>query len=192
MKIEHTDFFARHPWPEGTFVQGSNEGLVFTGAGRTYMTAFVEVFNERHFPFLRGEGETVHAAEDAAWKSAQAILACGNDGGHEFEARGYKNGAGFCRKCNVFWSKVFTPEQLGLYCARCDTPALDARGYGDFELSFCEHHVPHRDRWMCQCGHPEYQGTRFRAEEDAESGDIGEEIADVLTRLANLGKDNDD
>lgn len=147
-------------WPENCHLQYGSTGIVFTGSreqfeetlnnpltaiaaavapeamqGLTpspyYTTAFFEAFPRDPRTFLRGEGETVAAAEQAAWEQWQNILACP---GHEFEARGYTNGLGFCRHCNMSQSEAIPPT---LRCFSCQEPTYP---YGNDALGqpYCE------------------------------------------------------
>lgn len=116
-------------------IQGGERGLVLKKEGEAYTTAFVEVFLSREnnyttdfnpelvttlaSTFLRGEGSTIGEAETNAWEKIQKRAACSP---HHYTPKGYKNGAGFCVHCNDFQSKVFNPEQLGLFCHACGTP----------------------------------------------------------------------
>jgi hypothetical protein len=90
------------PWPPDVFVQGGDSGIVISRNAPTRRTAFVEAFPPDGF--IRGEGETLQEAEDSAWAQYVRETGCG---GHEFERRGYRNGAGFCKHCGAFRSKVF-------------------------------------------------------------------------------------
>ncbi len=117
--IAHTDEIALMPWPDDCFVQGGSSGLVIRKDRSTYRTAFVEVMPAGG-GFIRGEGETLGHAEGAAWAQFTAQRDCP---GHEYEARGYRNGAGVCKHCRRFGSKVFTPEDLGLFCHVCGVPS---------------------------------------------------------------------
>lgn len=133
------EYALRNPWPEDAFVQGGHNGVVF-GRKREdhYRTAYFEVM-PRGGGFLRGEGETLEAAEDDAWAKYERHNACD---GHEFEPRGYRNGAGFCKKCGKFASNVFSGEDLGQFCHTCNVPTtytwLD-------EWFFCYEHAPVKD-----------------------------------------------
>lgn len=111
MKISNTDVEAQHPWPEGTHVQGGSAGIVLRPVerGGNYRTAFVEAFPAG--TFIRGEGETVEAAEDACWAEYQKIVNCDGGGEHgPYEPRHYENGAGFCVKCDAWFSNVCEPS----------------------------------------------------------------------------------
>lgn len=116
-------------WPQDCFVQCGGSGLVFPAGHadkvlgkdakdplknlveaitdpKTYETAFFEAFPGPG-GFLRGEGKTIEEAEASAWRQFRRHEDCP---GHEFEKRGYKNGAGFCKHCKMFKTKVFKPE----------------------------------------------------------------------------------
>jgi hypothetical protein len=139
-RIERTDHDAVHPWPAGTYLQGGNTGLVFRQDGTTYRTAFVEAFVDD--TFIRGEGETVTEAEAQAWVKFSRYRACP---GHDYETRGYTNGAGFCRHCGKFASDVFTAEDLGQYCITCGTATMWSRAGNHW---YCQDHaLPREERW---------------------------------------------
>lgn len=80
---------------------------------RVYTTAFFEAFPNDPDTFIRGEGVTIEEAEKKAWGEFQRISACRN---HEFERRGYTNGAGFCRHCGLFSGKAFQPSEICVIC----------------------------------------------------------------------------
>jgi hypothetical protein len=127
-------------WPEDCFVQCGGNGIVlpsgtmnkaFSGDKKAvaevivtafakdkkpqggYRTAFFEAFPRNPDTFIRGEGKTVEEAEQSAWSQYQKIIQCKN---HEFEARGYENGAGFCKHCNLFMGGVFEPTERCFFC----------------------------------------------------------------------------
>ena len=135
-------YTCQHEWPEDCFVQAGDQGVVFTEKGSgSYRTAFFEAFPKEPATFIRGEGETVSAAEESAWKQYQELTACP---GHEFERRDYPNGAGFCKHCNLFKSDAFEPPTL---CAICGVPSyftFDVDG-----LEYCEQHQRDKplDKW---------------------------------------------
>lgn len=119
------------PWPENCFVQCGGDGLVIASKGslnkvftsedplkelavqashpESYITAFFEAFPKEPDTFIRGEGKDIAAAEEDAWTQYLSFVACK---GHEFEKRGYTNGAGFCVHCGMFKSKAFVPEDI--------------------------------------------------------------------------------
>lgn len=118
-------------WPENCFVQGGDGGVVFTecklektlmdpvdavttivtgeGKHKHYRTSFFEAFPKIPDTFIRGEGATIEEAEAKAWQQYQHFLSCKGPNGHEFEARGYRNGAGFCKHCGMFGSDTIPP-----------------------------------------------------------------------------------
>lgn len=125
------DVEARHPWPEGTYVQGGSKGLVIKHEGGTYRTAFVEAFPREPDTFLRGEGATVEEAEDACWAKWERIVACPAHPEHgPFEPRMYRNGAGFCTRCGAWFPKVLPedepPVTLGEAVGHAMTHHMDA------------------------------------------------------------------
>lgn len=169
MRIAHTGSNTRHPWPDGTFLQGGDTGLVLKPDG-DYLTAFVEAFNENLNLFIRGEGRTVPEAEDNAWAQYERQTTCP---GHVWEARGYLNGAGICKRCGRFQTGVFTPEQLGCYCKVCGAPTFQTRIGGDF---YCEQHADD----------PDIQRLREQRLKDWRPGEApvtGSTISDMLCRL---------
>jgi hypothetical protein len=128
------------PWPEDCFVQCGDNGIVFTGKGSLediltkedsikevvagaildepiqsshYRTAFFEAFPRNPDTIIRSEGKNIEEAEEKAWARLQKITSCT---GHEYERRGYKNGAGFCKHCNLFTSNVFEPDEECYLC----------------------------------------------------------------------------
>lgn len=111
------EYNCRYAWPDDCFVQAGDRGLVVTKRSKQghYKTAFFEAFPRKPDTFIRGEGKTIEAAEAAAWSKYQKHLTCP---GHEFERRGYKNGAGFCKHCNLFASKVFEPDEECCICGK--------------------------------------------------------------------------
>lgn len=104
--IENTKQPMRHPWPADVFVQGGGRGLVFDPKGEgSYTTAFVEAFPGA--TFLRGEGPTLEAAEDACWAQYVVWRDCPHDKGYD---RGpYRNGSGHCVLCGTWLNKVLPP-----------------------------------------------------------------------------------
>ena len=132
---------AKHDWLEGTFIQGGDKGLVVsrTKDKPSYTTAFVEAFPPESSGggFFRGEGSSIAEAETAAWNKWQVSINCP---GHEWETRGYTNGAGFCIHCKKFESKVFTGEQLEQFCVVCATGTT----YNQIKDS------EENDRWYCE------------------------------------------
>ena len=133
--IDYGRYTLRHPWPPNCTVQGSGHGLVISKAGN-YQTAFVEAFPSDPSTFLRGEGATMEAAEDACWAKFERITACDHAAG--YETRGYRNGAGFCKGCGMFASAVFDLAEIGAVCKVCGEGYWTQVG-GDL---FCKDHDP--------------------------------------------------
>ncbi len=110
-------------WPEDCYVQWGSDGVVLSRSKGSYRTAFFEAFPSEPATFIRGEGATVAEAEAKAFAAFEHYRACA---GHEFERRGYTNGAGFCKHCGLFASKAFEPTTL---CHVCGTPTNHSCGY---------------------------------------------------------------
>lgn len=161
--INYGRYALRHPWPDDCFVQGGDAGLVMRRGGGSYRTAFVEVSPSDPKTFIRGEGATLAAAEDAAWGKLQRILACP---GHEFETRGYTNGAGFCRHCGMFASGVFDVAEVGNPCTVCGTKTNWSQVAGAW---YCEEHTPSRE-----------ERRAMRAAARAKNGTSGDSPLDEL------------
>ncbi|HLS01487.1 MAG TPA: hypothetical protein VK054_05825, partial [Beutenbergiaceae bacterium] len=111
--VNHGRYQVRRPWPEGAHLSGGSSGLVLSRLPgvESYTTAFFEYSGEE--TFIRGEGDTIREAEDAAWQQRQAQVTCPQ---HEYETRGYRSGAGFCQHCNRFESGVFDVREVGHPC----------------------------------------------------------------------------
>jgi hypothetical protein len=91
-------------------------------------TAFFEAFVRNPWTFIRGEGATIEEAEEHCWNQLQRVLACPGPNGHEFEARGYENGLGFCKWCGLSKSHSIKPTHT---CQVCNEPTWhfkDANG----------------------------------------------------------------
>lgn len=128
--IANTSHEKQFDWGD-IFVQGGENGVVGTPSG-AYRTAFVEAFPKDPSTFIRVEGESVKEAEKSAWEQYQRILSCTV---HEFERRGYKNGAGICKNCNLFKSKVFDPYEKCVVCLKPTYNVSDVDGNW-----YCEEH----------------------------------------------------
>ena len=112
---------ATMPWPEDTLINGSNEYSGVREGKSFFNDAFVEVYVDG--TLIRADALTLVDAENLAWEKYQKRLNCP---GHEYETRGYTNGAGFCKKCNRFQSHVFTGEELNQFCCICGKGTTDA------------------------------------------------------------------
>lgn len=152
-----------YDWAEDCFCQFGSGGIVFdsledafsspadtvatvlnpehaTPPSAFYVTAFFEAFPTTPKTFIRGEGETVLEAETAAWNKLQAYLICSGPNGHEFEARGYENGGGFCKHCNMFSSDVIPPIHA---CRNCGILAWGGKDIdGRVWCKDCWEHMP--------------------------------------------------
>lgn len=147
-----TPYDCKCDWPEDCFVQCGSSGIVFTGGDNIfenpleiavsamvgyspkehYITAFFEAFPKEPETFIRGEGKTIELAEQKAWEKFNRYMQCS---GHEFERRGYENGAGFCKKCGMFKSGAFEPLTI---CCICEKPTHHS--IDKLELWYCEEH----------------------------------------------------
>lgn len=126
-------------WSEDCFVQCGDSGVVFSKEGN-YTTAFFEAFPRNPDTFIRGEGATIEEAEQQAWDKLQKYSGCTN---HEWEKRGYTNGAGFCKHCNMFASHVFLIETTCCVCNKVSNYS----SYGG--KTYCKEHfydVPEESR----------------------------------------------
>lgn len=119
-------------WPDDCYLQCGATGIVLSASG-SYVTAFFEAFPKAPQTFIRGEGQDLPAAEADAWAQWQKIVACP---AHEFERRGYKNGAGFCKHCGLFISRAFEPQYKCLICQAPTNHATDIDGN-----RYCEQHA---------------------------------------------------
>lgn len=129
----------RHDWPADASMSAGRRGLVLGRSGDHYTTAYFEATLTEPATFLRGEAETIEAAEDAAW--AKYLRYTANDHEHRFETRGYVNGAGFCVTCGLFKSKAFTLQEIGSVCGQCGADMYVHIG----DQMFCKEHAPDRD-----------------------------------------------
>lgn len=98
MKTTRRGYTCQHPWPEDCSVQSGGSGVVFRSEeqGGNYQTAFFEAFPRNPLCFIRGEGASVQAAEDAAYAKFQRQQTCT----HNFE-RVNKKGRGRCQDCGL-------------------------------------------------------------------------------------------
>lgn len=134
--VDHGRYAIQRPWPIDATINGGGSGLVFRRDGSTYGTAFIEATLNEPATFLRGEGDSIEEAEEAAW--AKYLRYTANDHEHEFETRGYTNGAGFCKHCGLFKSKAFSLQEIGSICHICGDDMYGTIG----GLMYCEQHQP--------------------------------------------------
>lgn len=179
-RLSYGRYVLTRPWPLDCMVQAGSSGLVvLRGTGDSYTTAFFEAFPLNPATFLRGEGPTVADAEDAAWVKYQKVQSCPGSRGHEFETRGYRNGAGFCIHCGMFASGVFDVKVVGHPCKVC---GVGTNWVNEGDDWFCKEHDPHPNRY----------GVHFDDDSDEleiDTADFDEALRTVLTRLGNLGDD---
>lgn len=136
----HFGFEPLQAWPDDCWGQWGDCGVVFSRTKENYVTAFFEAFPENPSTFIRGEGKTIADAELDAFKQYQKLSECDN---HEFERRGYKNGAGFCKHCGLFMSKVFEPTEK---CTHCDKPTYyTSDNKGNWWCEEHHHLIPEED-----------------------------------------------
>lgn len=125
-------YTTRHDWD--CAVQAGDGGVVF--AEPSYRTAFFEAFPRNPNVFIRGEGATVELAEESARRQYERLVSCP---GHQWEARGYQNGGGYCRNCGSFAASVIP----GPPCAICAKPTWYTRDIaGAHYCTTCERHKP--------------------------------------------------
>lgn len=92
------DYTPTCAWPDDCMVQWGN--------GIIPATPFFEAFPPG--TFIRGEGATIAEAEAKAFAQYQSEFGCNHVWGRHHERRGtYLNGAGWCRKCGAFRSRMF-------------------------------------------------------------------------------------
>ncbi len=96
--MEEAPHYCMKDWPEKCFCQ--------CGQDISKKFSFFEAFPKSPDTFIRGTGKSIDEAEESAWKKWGKILACEK---HEFHRKGYTNGAGFCKHCDLFISKYYPP-----------------------------------------------------------------------------------
>lgn len=98
MLHSNPDYTPTCAWPDECMVQW--------GHGHVPAVPFFEAFPPG--TFIRGEGETIAAAELQAFEMYQRDIACNHVWGRDRKGHGsYTNGAAFCRKCGGFRSRMF-------------------------------------------------------------------------------------
>lgn len=97
-------------WPDDAYVQWGGSGVVISQDRDAYTTAFFEAFpkDESTGSFIRGEGKSIAEAERACFEKFMRHKACP----HHWGRGSYLNGAGVCRKCGAFRSKMFAPVYI--------------------------------------------------------------------------------
>lgn len=182
-----------HPWPEETVVS-AGKGLVVVRGGQDYTTLFMEVYPPGA-SFIRGQGATPAECEDAAWAKYQLALHCLPERAlsaqdHEWEPRGYRNGAGLCLHCDAFKAQAFTGEELGQHCLECGVGTThhyeeDAEGGAVFG---CKEHAA----LMPEMQRQKEKQARWEAEEAEASIAPDAALAELLDALASFGRDHHD
>lgn len=132
IKKFNKEYECKFPWDDDCGLQYGEKGVVLTKKGDSYTTAFLEAFPNNPDTFIRGEGATVEEAEKNAWEQLQRYRSCKK---HEFERRGYENGAGFCKHCGLFKSKAFEPLTKCKICGKPTYYTSDINGN-----YYCEEH----------------------------------------------------
>lgn len=197
-QIRNTSYSISCAWPEGTSIQGGR--VLREGEdGLQHDLHFVEVSTPPH-GYFRAEAPTMAAAEQAAFARYQLSAQCP---GHEWQARGYTNGAGFCRHCGVFGSNVLTGEQLGQHCHTCGVGTTygqySTHAYWDAQrfqvinpgpreewAFFCAEHAP------CRAEFAAYMFRIRHAFDDSTEEEIQESIGAVIAGITAAGQAPDD
>jgi len=144
--LKNTGYQISCTWPKACRVQWGAGGIVFSRSGN-YRTAFFEAFpNDGAGGFIRGEGETIEAAEQSAFSQWKKQAQCDAQGGHAWsrtrrlkdgKTRTYSNGGCFCTKCGAFktvmkpivklgeWRKPFSADQLASVAGGMTHPYRD-------------------------------------------------------------------
>lgn len=109
------DYDCQQAWPENTYLQCGDSGLV-VGKGKkdSYITAFFEAFPKDPSTFIRGEGKDLEEAELNAFNKYLKIKACDK---HDYTRHGTSEHAN-CLKCGLFTSHHFKPLQTCSCCGK--------------------------------------------------------------------------
>jgi hypothetical protein len=175
---------SQYPWPQDTFLQAGFKGLVFRrDGGAPYQTAFVEAFPDG--TFIRGEGSDIIEAEVDAWQKYRSIVGCP---GHEYETRGYTNGAGFCKHCNQFQGNVFTGEQLGQFCHYCG----EGTTYSHTRTIGRKHDEGTEKIWVCEAHNKEHDRKLYEFLKAFDGNCPLDEQMEINRLKFMLGEDEDD
>lgn len=106
------DYTCKYDWPTDCFVQCGGKGVVIGNQHKKgYVTAFFEAFPSNNF--IRGEGETVDLAEDAAWKKYQVMATCPE---HHFIKSESRKRDAVCECCGFSVKNYYPPEHV---CSCC-------------------------------------------------------------------------
>ena len=157
LSLPDDGYLCHRPWWKETFCQCGESGVVL---GRPGTTAFFEAFPKNIDTFIRGEGTTLEEAEEKAWQQFVKIYHCP---GHEFEARGYRNGCGICKHCGMLGSDVLPLTEKCQNCGKLSYWSLDK--HDQVWCEDCEHLCPEEDLSESQIMSREIEGMKG---EDAE------------------------
>lgn len=131
-------------WGPECFVQWGDRGVVISDNAPPRGTAFFEAFPKSGSGFIRGEGETVAEAEDAALGKRRRELACD---GHRWGRRGYTNGLCFCTRCGATSSNVMKPiVRLGEF--RNPVSSLTIQILLETEDDWDRQYLEKNDQWL--------------------------------------------
>lgn len=121
--MDTSDYTCQYDWPTDCFVQCGGKGVVVGNQHRKgYVTAFFEAFPFNNF--IRGEGETVGLAEDAAWKKYQVMVNCPEH--HLIIDKNRKRDA-VCEHCG-FSIRDYYPPENNCSCCNKENVALEING----------------------------------------------------------------
>lgn len=108
------DYTCKYDWPTECFVQCGGKGVVIGNQHRKgYVTAFFEAFPFNNF--IRGEGETIDLAEDAAWKKYQVMATCPE---HRFIKSESRKRDAVCECCGFSIRDYYPPEKECSCCGK--------------------------------------------------------------------------
>lgn len=123
----------KYPWPADSYLQSCEAEEGNFPNGTAYMDdAYIEVFLTSPETYIRTDANTIEEAEKEAWEKYQKILSCK---GHEYESRGFVNGAGFCKHCGLFSENVLEPITTCSVCGKPTAHTVDIKG-----VVYCEDH----------------------------------------------------
>lgn len=120
------DYLCLKQWPENTFTQCGEKGVVFTKKGN-YKTAFFEAFPKQPATFIRGEGLTIEEAEEKAFSKYLRYIQCDE---HDFKRKDNSE-HGICVNCSLFLTDIFPPVNK---CSVCDKEHVN---YFTHEDEYC-------------------------------------------------------
>lgn len=125
-----SDYTCKYDWPTECFVQCGGKGVVMGNQHRKgYVTAFFEAFPFNNF--IRGEGETIDLAEDAAWKKYQVMANCTE---HSFKKSESRQRDAVCECCGLSIRDYYPPEKE---CSCCGKSNVSLSIYNQY---FCLEH----------------------------------------------------